>query len=104
VEFLQRVAISRKQASSGETRDLIDRFLARSDLFTKDELKRAGLSRPFSAWKLRWLYYLFAVPLAVAAILACLWLRVAYRSTFVSDYQRQRRASERLQRSLAGSR
>jgi tetratricopeptide (TPR) repeat protein len=95
VEFLQRAAAARTQARP-ETAAMIDRFLSRSDLFTSEELKVAKLSRPWSWWKLRWLYHLLAITIGIGLIVAYVWLCVAYRSTFVSAYQRERRGSARM--------
>ncbi|MFL6246552.1 MAG: hypothetical protein ACJ74H_11045 [Thermoanaerobaculia bacterium] len=94
VDFLRHADKVRQKAQPA-TRDTIDRFLARSDLFTDEELDEAKVSRPFPWWKLRWIYYLFA--LAVFALLArdFAWRLHAYRSTFVSAYQRDRRARGR---------
>lgn len=94
VDFLRRAEKVRQKAQPA-TRDTIDRFLARSDLFTDEELDEAKVGRPFAWWKLRWVYYLFA--LAIVAVLArdFVWRLKAYRMTFVSAYQRDRRARGR---------
>jgi hypothetical protein len=94
VDFLRRAAKVREKAQPA-TRDTIDRFLARTDLFTDEELDEAKIDRPFRWWKLRWIYYLFA--LVIVALLArdFAWRIRAYRSTFLSAYERDRRARGR---------
>ena len=91
VAFLRRAAQVREKAQPA-TKESIDQYLSRSDLFTGEELEKAGLGRPFAARKLRWFLYLVA--LAIVAYLAWgFWWRLnAYRSTFESAYQRDRRA------------
>lgn len=90
VDFLRRAEKVRQKAQPA-TRDTIDRFLARTDLFTDEELDEAKVGRPFAWWKLRWMYYLFALAIVVLLARDFAWRLQAYRSTFTSAYQRDRR-------------
>jgi hypothetical protein len=94
VEFLRRAAQVREKAQPA-TKDTINRFLARSDLFTDEELEAAGVGRPFRWWKLRWVYYLFAFVILALLARDFVWRLNAYRATFISAYQRDRRARGR---------
>lgn len=91
VAFLRRAAQVREKAQPA-TRAAIDQFLSRSDLFTSEELELAGLGRPFAARKLRWFLYLVALALVAWLVYGFVWRLRAYRSTFESAYQRDRRA------------
>ena len=94
VDFLRRADQVRQKAQPA-TRDTIDRFLARSDLFTDEELEAAKIDRPFRWSKLRWVYYLFALAVVVWLVREFVWRLSAYRATFVSAYQRDRRNRSR---------
>jgi hypothetical protein len=96
VELAKNAAEAREKAQP-ETKVLINRLLARDDLFTDAELKAAKIDRPFSWWKLRWLFYVLAGCIAVLLAAVYFWLCGAYESTFLSAYQRDRIARERLQ-------
>lgn len=94
VAFLRRAVQVRERAQPA-TKARIDQFLSRSDLFTSEELEKAGIRRPFAARKLRWLLYLLALPLLLWLVYGYVWRLNAYRSTFASAYQRDRRARMR---------
>jgi hypothetical protein len=94
VDFLRRAAQVREKAQPA-TKATINTFLTRSDLFEDAELKKAGIGRPFAARKLRWLLYLLALPLLLWLVYGYVWRLQAYRSTFESAYQRDRRARMR---------
>ncbi|HEU4888348.1 MAG TPA: hypothetical protein VFV49_10705 [Thermoanaerobaculia bacterium] len=94
VDFLRRAAKVREKAQPA-TRDTINRFLARSDLFTDEELDEAKIGRPFRASKLRWIYYLFAFAIVALLVRDFLWRLNAYRATFISAYRRDRLARGR---------
>ena len=91
VDFLRRAKAVRDKAQPA-TQATIDQYLSRSELFTGDELKAAGLGRPFAARKLYWLLYLLGVLLVIWLVYGYAWRLAAYRSTFESAYQRDRRA------------
>lgn len=91
VDFLRRAEKVREKAQPA-TKATIDRFLARSDLFRSEELKEAKVGRPFQWWMLRWFYYPLALAIVALLALDFAWRLSAYRSTFVSAYQRDRRA------------
>ena len=94
VDFLRRAAKVREKAQPA-TKATIDRFLARSDLFSGEELKEAKIGRPFPWWTLRLVYYPLALAIVALLALDFAWRLNAYRSTFVSAYQRDRRARNR---------
>jgi hypothetical protein len=94
VDFLRRAKNVRAKAQPA-TKAMMDRYLSRSDLFAGDELKEAGINRPFALRKWRGLLYFLAVPLVVWLVYGYAWRLAAYRSTFESAYQRDRRARMR---------
>lgn len=91
VDFLKRTAVRRESAHPA-TKAVIDRYLSRSDLFTREELKAAGLGRPFDWSMFRWLWHALVAAIAFLLLRDFAWRYRAYRSTFESAYQRDRRA------------
>jgi hypothetical protein len=91
VDFLRRTKAKRESALPA-TKATIDDFLSRSELFEAEELSAAGLSAPFEWKKLLGLYGLLVAAIFVLLARDFLWRVKAYRSTFVSAYQRERRA------------
>jgi tetratricopeptide (TPR) repeat protein len=96
VELLRSVPDARAKAQP-ETKLMIDRFLARRDLFTSAELKAAGLTRPWSWWILRWVFYCVAGVTALLLLAGYVWVCNAYKATFLSAYERDRHAREQLE-------
>lgn len=90
-ELLRNAAAARERAQP-ETKAAINELLARRDLFTSDELKAASLTRPWSWWSLRWVFYVVAVAAALFVIAFYFWLCRAYAATFISAYQWDRGA------------